>query len=1213
MSALDSQLRSAFQGEVDWPSFAVQGLQFKAMPGGHAAWVNLLLPGYHEDGELKARAIGFVPLNIEKPASGRLVMVELDGKTFESLRERQIGQRLRKVLRAMGDCEAPCLQGALHLAWLPLYEGKKLVAIEFATLRYAASGKASEDILFRHKLELIEGQPSRTPLSRLEGFSKALLAHQDQRGLDRGSDLDPSFLELRKASSGVNATLTPGTTEFLRATLAALFDVQSLNDAFFQELNLRFREDLLLPLLKQGKAAKLPTEEIRGLGLNLLMRLLFLRFLEAKGWILNDEHWMLRQDLNGVKDAYADVLAPVFESLAMPKEQRRKGLPDLPYLNGGLFDPDTLGLGGLTFDPNCFKTFRTFLYQHAFTLEESTPLDQRVAIDPEMLGRVFETLVLVMEEAESKGADLEEALEKGIPVKGKTRRKVTGSYYTPRVIVQYLCRETLDAHLMQATGRPKTFFEDLRAKALDAAHEEPKHLRPAEIKAIEDALARLRVCDPAVGSGAFLVGMMQEILLLRTGLARVRGVHVDGTGTQAAEWKREAITQCLYGLDLNPEAVEICRLRLWLSLVIDAEGDEPLPSLDFRIVCGDSLVDRLGGQAFPDSIGGDATHDRTVFSEYIETAHREAEITKTLKATFAKEEDPAKRRDLRRDIMNHSQKALTAELRATQVDLLSAEQTLKGNLLWATRGKKQFQKALERVQSQQAWVQKCLGQLEKDGYLKKPFFWKLTFPEVFDDGGFDIVVGNPPYVRQENQDGLDQETYLDAFPMVACIADLLTYFMERGHQILKAKGHLGYITSNKYMRSAYGANLRSKFPSAFAIRQVIDFGDLPVFEVAAYPALFIAQKEGDARPATVADLNTPIRRRIQEGEGRQTTLVTVREALDDLPGFIQRDGVHAFDPKFFKPEGWVLEAPEVLDLLAKLLKLPGAKPLGDFAAGRMYYGIKTGLNEAFVIDEATKRELIRQDKASKDLIKPWLRGKDVKRWKPAWAGKYVIAIQNSGDADCDQPWSDLNPSQEKAAEAKFKLAYPAVWAHMKRNEAKLRPRADQGKFWWELRACAYYEAFSKPKIVWPSINRTIRFAWEADGTYVNDKCNMIVGHPEWLLGILNSELLTFIYCMLTSQIRGSFMELKTSYISPVPIVEPSKSDQGELISLVRSLGTADPNATGVLESHLDDLVYRIYGLSAEERALIEAWFLRRSLNGGAEEDEGEDDDEAEEA
>jgi hypothetical protein len=1055
-------------------------------------------------------------------------LVEVDGTTFEDFRERQIGQRLRKVLRALADPTIDsALMGAMHLAWLPIREKGRLVAIEFATLRRALSGKASDDILFRHRLELLENTLSRTPMDRLKGFAQALLAHQDQRIYQAGTDLDPAFLELRKALTGRNANLTLGSPEFLRASLAALFDVQALNEGFFQDLNQRFREDLLLPLLAQARSKKVPGDQARGHALDLLMRLLFLRFLEAKGWILGDSHWLLKQDLKKVKDAYQEVLAPLFQALALPRSKRPKGLPDVPYLNGGLFEVDSLGLGGMTLDPRNLEKFRTFLYQHAFTLEESSPLDQRVAIDPEMLGRVFETLVLAMEEAEQSGTDLEEALEKGVG-KGKSRRKITGSYYTPRVIVQYLCRETLDAHLSEATGEPASLWAELRQKALDSTFELTERLPRPRLRRIEDALSQVRACDPAVGSGAFLIGMMQELLLLRMGLAEVEGVHVDQSGIRIAEWKRNIITRNLYGVDLNKEAVEICRLRLWLSLVIDAKDDEPLPSLDFRILCGDSLVDRLGEETFPDSLGGVHKQAWAARTERLEEAHREAEVTKELKSAFAEETDPETRRNLRQQIIAHSQRAHQAELDAMLEDLVSRRATLERELrLSSFREEKKLKKALEQVKAQEAWMIRCLDQLQRDGYLKKPFLWKLAFPEVFEKGGFDLVVGNPPYVRQEFLDGIDQEAYVHAFPMVACgTADLLTYFMERGHQVLKRHGHLGFITSNKYMRAAYGANLRTRFPKAFAIRQVIDFGDLPVFDVAAYPSLFIAQKEGDFSLATVADLNAPIQRHIQQIAGRTVSLASVREALDGLGEFIYKEGVHDFDPTFFKPAGWVLENTSVLALLAKLLTLPGSQPLGSFAAGRMYRGLVTGLNEAFVINNETRLDLIRKDSKSKELIKPWLRGKDVKRWKSNGEELFLIAIQNSGDSDCTHSWKSINGNKEKEAEAQFKRSYPAIWEHVKHFEKQLRPRADQGRFWWELRPCAYYQEFDGPKLIWPDIAKSMRFCWDSKGSFLGNTA-YFGALPKWSGAILNSTLIEFILRQLTNSIHGGFVRLFT--------------------------------------------------------------------------------------
>ena len=1203
MTNLVPLLQDAFQGKEDWALFAREALQLKAIPKGQSGWVEVPTGGYGTNNEVRVRPIGAVPGNMASPTpSGRLVMVEVDGATFADFRERQIGQRLRKVLRAMSDPDVDArLLGALHLAWLPIHEHGKLVAVEFATMRRAVSGKASEDILYRHRLEVLDKSFSRTPMDRLSGFAQALLAHQDQRVYSAGSDLDPAFLELRKALSGRGANLTLGTPEFLRASLAALFDVQALNEGFFQELNRRFREDLLSPLLAQARTKKVPAVQARGHALELLMRLLFLRFQEAKGWILGDSHWLLRQDLKKVKDAYKEVLEPLFMALALPRGHRPKGLPDVPYLNGGLFDPDTLGIGALVLDPAKLQTFRTFLYQHTFTLEESSPLDQRVAIDPEMLGRVFETLVLAMEEAEQSGTDLEDALEKGV---GKSRRKITGSYYTPRVIVQYLCRETLDAHLSEATGEATQLWGELRQKAADPTYQMSERLPKAKVRVIEDALSAVRTCDPAVGSGAFLIGMMQELLLLRAGLAEVEGVHVDQSGTRTAEWKRNIITRNLYGVDLNKEAVEICRLRLWLSLVIDAKDDEPLPSLDFRIMCGDSLVDRLGEETFPDSLGGELKQAWAARTANLELAHREAEITKQHKAAFAEEANPEVRRGLRKKIIHHSQLAHQAELDAVREELASNRATLAGQLKWAAgREATKLKKALEQVKAEEKWLQDCLDQLEKDGYLKKPFLWKLAFPEVFENGGFDVVVGNPPYVRQESLDAIDQEAYLHAFPMVACgTADLLTYFMERGHQILKPQGHLGYITSNKYMRAAYGANLRARFPKAFAIRQVVDFGDLPVFEVAAYPALFIAQKDGAPENATVADLNYPIQRHIQQTTNQTVNISSVRDALDDLPGFIAREGVHDFDPSFFKPDGWVLESTSVLGLFSKLLTLPGSQPLGTFAAGRMFYGVKTGLNKAFVIDGETRRELIRKDPKSKEIIQPWLRGKDVKRWSPVRPGLFVIFTRRGIDIEQYPAIKTyLEQFKEPTATMKGLTPYDPSWKGKKREHYR-KPGLYK---WFEMQDdMAYWKEFSKPKIIWPKITQTVRFSWDTQGGMHGDGVYFGV-LPKWLLAVLNSFVIEFVLSRLTDSLRGGFMQVFDNQTRRLPIVAPSRSQQGQLELIVDALLEATPDQQEALEERANNLVYEIYGLTRAERDTINVAVLERRGRFGV---EGEDDD-----
>jgi hypothetical protein len=1217
MPNISKHLTSYFQGHtLDWGTFAVEDLTFQGAPQAAHAWQILELPGYQDSGQIQVRVLGEVP---SKAGAGdrtdRLLLVEIGHASFlddqgQTLPDHRIGQLLRRILRFLqNQAHLPHLQASMHLAWAPLQDAKgKPNRIELAYLKLGLSGAKSDDVLFRHRFQLHGDTLSRTPLSRLESFARALYAHQGKGSFGK-EGLDDSFLDLQRASTGTDPSLHLGTGTFLRRALAALFDVQSLNDAFFGALSERFRADLLAPLLAQANREKVAPDKVRKLGLDLLLRLLFLRFLEAKGWILGDESWLLHQDLQGKQDAYGEVLLPLFTALAQPEGDRPKGLPAVAYLNGGLFDPQAMELDGLTLPVKEFKRFREFLYAYAFTVEESTPVDQKVAIDAEMLGRVFETLVLTMEEAENAGGTLDGALETGLG-KGKTRRKVTGSYYTPRVIVQYLCRQTLDAYLTQATGEAPELWAFLRDKALDPSIEGPKGLNAPRRDRIEAALKEVRVCDPAVGSGAFLLGMMHELLLIWHGLRETEGVSVRPGGLKAADWKRHIITENLYGVDLNPEAVDICRLRLWLSLIIEAETPEPLPALDFRVLCGNSLIDRIGEHALPDSLS--ITSSERMGLDEVPAATTEAEAAKTLKAQFAQETRPARRRELREQVLRHTTEAHRLELEAFHKRSGGSIASLQARLSYLTSSKdqKKAQAAIATLQEEIALAQKQLDQLAADGYLKQPFLWKLAFPEVFEAGGFHLVVGNPPYVRQELQSPLDKLTFEVSFPMVRSrTADLLCYFMERSHQILREGGQIGFITSNKYMRAAYGKRLRTTFPKAFTIRELVDFGDLPVFgeKVIAYPSLFIARKGPSQDLASVASLNAPIQRAIIE-TGQSVNTLTVRDQLEALPQLIRAEGHHEFDSIYFKSDGWVLESPVVLDLYDRLLHLPGTVPLGTFVMGRMYRGIVTGLNGAFVIDEATRATLIHEHPSSAALIKPWLRGKDVKRWKAEWGGKYVIFTRR-GTKITDYPaihhylaqFKDPTFSPDGRLATKGLMPADPKWDAKKRRQYR-KPGSYK---WFEIQDdIAYYQEFEQPKVIWPDIARTMRFAWDTSGAF-SGNTTYFSNLPQWACALLNSELLEFVLCMSTNSIRGGFIRLFSENTQHLPIIQPEAKAAEAMEHLVNDAPTSGD------ESALNAMVYDLYRVTPAERALIQDWFRQRSISVVGDDDEEEDsEDEA---
>jgi hypothetical protein len=534
---------------------------------------------------------------------------------------------------------------------------------------------------------------------------------------------------------------------------------------------------------------------------------------------------------------------------------------------------------------------------------------------------------------------------------------------------------------------------------------------------------------------------------------------------------------------------------------------------------------------------------------------------------------------------------------------------------------KKERKLLEQREAQLRQLQEVeegLRTAKPDG-AQQPFLWPVEFPEVFDppDGrkpGFDVVLANPPYVRQERLSAADQEAYKESFPEVySGMADLLVFFYARAVQILREGGYLSFITSNSFIKRAYGAGLQRFLAEALTIRTAIDFGETRVFDATVEPFVLVGQKRRPSGEHVVDGHFLFVE--IARAAGTRGSVKRVREQLEDLGDLLERDHV-GIPQVLLASSGWKLESPEVLRLFERLMN--EGTPLGEFVQGRMYRGVLTGLNEAFVIDEAKREELIAADPRSAELIKPWLRGRDIKRWRPEWAGLYVIAIQNSGDPDANNPWGEARTERE--ARRLFREAYPAIHDHLseyedyyvvrdrngkERRKPGLRPRADQGKWWWELRACAYYEEFEKPKVVWPEFARRVRFCMVDAGTLLNNKCYLWAEPPSWALALLNSQLIEFLLCQITSQLRGSFLQLYDHFVRRLPVVEPDEQT-AKLLRDASARLREDPSRQGD-ESRVEEIVWTLYSVEDEERKLIEDWFKKRSLDvPGGDEDTNED-------
>ncbi len=944
--------------------------------------------------------------------------------------------------------------------------------------------------------------------------------------------------------------------------LEEAFNVETVTKEFFEKYrDLFHRTTEILDMLAAGNRAvqsDFASKNVNTIDFakKLLGQIVFLYFLQKKGWfgVAKGGAWgtgpkgFLRELFTGTHGAYVnffnDILEPLFyEALARERDGHfySRFNCKIPFLNGGLFDP----IGGYDWVdtdvllPNAlFSNDRPtkegdegdgildIFDRYNFTVKEDEPLEKEVAVDPEMLGKVFENLLEVKD------------------------RRSKGTYYTPREIVHYMCRQSLINYLHTELNSGPVAYESIGTEQLDMfgnkaksgqwdlevehapnpavsrgdierliecgeqlgeneatveakgretgtySYKLPEGVRRSA-KAIDEKLAAIRVCDPAIGSGAFPVGMMSEIVKARN----VLSIFIKEPERTPYHFKRECIENALYGVDIDPGAVEIAKLRLWLSLVVDEDDIreiKPLPNLDYKIVCGDSLG----------SVRRDVLNDQ-LFAEL-----------ESLKARYFEETSPGKKKE---------EKA--------RIDALIARLT----------------------------------------HNESRFDYHIFFSEAFDhgSGGFDVVIANPPYVRQEGIKALKPALKGEFGPFFCGTADIYTYFYKRGTELLKTGGHLCFIAPNKFMRAGYGKNTRELLAEKVSLKTVIDFCDLPIFDATTYPSILLVEKRPPAgKETTIAATFT-----------NASQLERIEETLDAV-GF-------PMPVSSLRKEGWTLERPEVLRLMEKLRK--AGTPLGEYVKGRFYRGILTGLNEAFVIDGAMRERLIAEDPKSVELIKPWLRGRDIKKWKAEWAGLYLITIPSS--ANREWPWSAART--EKEAHGVFAKTYPAVCKHVLRWEDKLRKRDDQGRYWWELRSCAYYEEFNRPKIVYADIAQASNFAFDERGSFTGNTVYFIPTDEVWLSGLLNSSLIWWYYLNVSASIRGGFVRFFSEYVRKIPIALGTPTQTGAAAKCVQTI-LAAPDSPDVprLEAEIDRLVYQLYGLTQAEIEVVKNSDKPRSLANG---------------
>ena len=734
------------------------------------------------------------------------------------------------------------------------------------------------------------------------------------------------------------------------------------------------------------------------------------------------------------------------------------------------------------------------------------------------------------------------------------QRKATGSYYTPDFIVKYIVDATVGPVLQQVS------------------------MQAPNDKARIAAILATKVLDPSMGSGHFLVEATEYIARF---LVELNIAPEDGTKeVDLAYWKRRVVQSCIYGVDLNNLAVELAKLSLWLSTVAK---DRPLSFLAHHLRTGNSLIGaRLADLTVsPNGNAVHGVHGRTKKTEtpgeQLSLFHDESfrqSMSQAVDLMWLVEDSPA---------LTVAQVKEQEQLYSEMHGKLIGKYGGIANLYTATRygvtidptlWKPLLDFATGRILAALPQFATWLAQGAQIAQMRRFFHWELEFPEVFFDkngqssgtqAGFDAVIGNPPWIRQEMFS--EDKTALKRYAVYSGVADLYTYFVELGNTFLKERGRFGFIIPNKFVRANYGGPLRKFLSEQVQLERLVDFGDLPVFaEAVTYPMIVLTSKQPPNEAAESASI--------------PFTHLTQLPA-SDLATTIERSAT-PIARSTLTDAYWSLDEANVSAIIDKMKAV--STPLGQLVHGKIYYGIKTGFNEAFVIDRHTREQLIRADANSAEIIKPFLVGEDIKRYRVDYNDRYIILTKIGTHIE----------------------HYPAVFAHLQQYQEQLEKRWDKGSHWWELRACDYYEQFEQPKIMWPVIAISNKFAFTRQGYFSNDKTFFIPTDDLYLLAILNSNAAFFFFHSKLTFLRGNFLEYRAQTLVNTPIrrIESTTPDdertrltdeaitlytqnrQSDLLTFIKEQLAHEPERGDVVRDVLAYLAEQMSNLQAQRHSAI---------------------------
>ncbi len=702
----------------------------------------------------------------------------------------------------------------------------------------------------------------------------------------------------------------------------------------------------------------------------LLDRVIFVCFVEDKEIIPRRTFRRLLDDVKRDKFNRSDT--KIWDRVRGLFAAINEGYPDehINKFNGGLFADDA-ELDALV--------IKDSVLEHIIALEK---YDFDSDLNVNILGHIFEQSITDIEELKAQIAGTAHDASKG-------KRKKDGIFYTPEYITRYIVQETVGGYLEER--KAECGFETLppitdadwqsikRDKRNVLTYNKTIERHIAAWTAYREKLAAVKVCDPACGSGAFL-NQVFDFLYAEGQRVNAELARLQLGQTTTSDLQKDILQNNIYGVDVNPESVEITRLSLWLKT---ADRSKELTSLDHTIRCGNSLVD-------DPNVAGETAFD-----------------------------------------------------------------------------------------------------------------WAAAFPEVIQQGGFDVIVGNPPYVRQELLPEAMKAFLAKNYTVAHGSADLYAYFMERSVNLLKNGGLYSIIVANKWMRASYGEPLR-RWIKTQSLEEIVDFGDLPVFEDAiAYPCVLRVRKGAPQEEFRAANITTLDFESLAAEVERTRFAVSVAQLQD---------------------EGWSLANKAVSDVLAKLRA--AGTPLGEYVQGKIYRGVLTGLNEAFVVDAATRARLIAEDPRSADVLKPFLAGRDVKRYATPEVENYLIFARRGIDI-AQYPTIERHLSQFKDQ----LMPKPRDW-----QGAEWQGRKAGSYKWYELQdAVDYFAEFEKPKIIVPAIVQSASYLVDSSGFYSNDKTSIIGVDDKALLAVLNSKATDFFMHSIAATKQGGFYEYKPMYLVQLPI------------------------------------------------------------------------------